>query len=106
MKREEEILKAAAAEIPSSGDMEEPERRAFLAGAEWADEHPKYYWISVKDGLPEIGQSVLIYLQQEHCCAHAVKCAGTDEWHVWGTNTNIIGNVTYWMPIPPIPDKQ
>lgn len=35
--------------------------RAFAAGAEWADAHPKNPWISVKDRLPEPEQEVLLY---------------------------------------------
>ena len=61
MTREEEILKAAAAEIPSSGDMAEPERSAFLAGANWADEHPKSLLIKLEDKMPEEGQLILVF---------------------------------------------
>lgn len=55
MKRQEQITKAATAksrgETPYFFD-------AFVAGAEWADEHP--HWISVEDELPEKNENVLV----------------------------------------------
>ena len=118
MTREEQILKAAKAEIPETYDFSEPERSAFLAGANWADEHPKSLLIKLEDKMPEEGQVILVFHQVTSSlngetdtqitpmvCRYMKGLLKTTISH------GIMGVVSeskfiYWMPIPPIPDKQ
>lgn len=106
MTREQEIMQAAAAEIPSAGDMAEPERSAFLAGANWADEHPKSPWISVKDRLPEVYKKcfALKDCKTPCICILTKKRSGRcvfetpDEEYEFPD-----GKITHWMPKPELP---
>ena len=103
MKREEEILKAAAAEIPSCGDMAEPERSAFLAGANWADENPKNPWHHIGDQMPKDREKIFFckkdgamyygWFDERMQCFLTIDPDCT-KWTING--------VTHWMPIPEI----
>lgn len=97
MKREDEIMKAAAAEIPSTGDMAEPERSAFLAGAHWADKHPNNPWRDAETDPPKEDTEVFILTPYG-----APGCGTYDEagkWYVAGFGIN---EVSWWMPIPSV----
>ena len=96
MTREEEIKFAANEDILYRDSVVAIDR--FIAGAEWADEHPKSPWISVEDRLPEYGELVLAVIEGEVCLC---ECATDDGvWFERGLTTD---KPTYWMPIPEIP---
>lgn len=75
----------------------------FKKGAEWADEHPKNPWISVKDILPEPGQEVLLYdvdSVKHYAIGWLRKKKGycKSKWFV--TNGYVTDeSITHWMPI-------
>lgn len=61
-------------------------------------------WISVKDGLPEEGQSVLIWDGTYMNCAE-ILCKN-DETTTWIFGACIHENVTHWSPPPEPPEKK
>lgn len=96
MTRQEQITKAATAksrgETPYFFD-------AFVAGAEWADEHP--HWISVEDELPENYRGVIIAISH-HFCYTAFRCG--DKWYLNDViNPRELPSATHWMPMPQPP---
>lgn len=101
MTREKEISKAAL-EYANEEIVAAP-YDAFMAGAQWADEHP--HWISVEDKLPpmrdEDGMSDIILT---HSKGGRIYFNRYDYGHnTWGNP--IAFNVTHWMPIPQAPKK-
>ena len=95
----------------------------FEEGTQWADEHPKSPWISVKDDLPYYHEylldtdistkEVLVILKYNEDPSHKEvqfckmfnhKNMGTfnDRWY-W--NCSHCYTVTHWMPIPNPPTK-
>ena len=77
---------------------------SFIAGAEWADSHPKSPWISVEERLPEkvnkfLSDEVLVrYLRGGK--EYTFVTHYDYEYQTWN-----IPNVTHWMPIPELPKK-
>lgn len=108
MTREEEILLASKQHknplFSNYGD-------AFVAGAKWADEHPKSPWISVKDDLPYNHKELLLSTGYHTVSVFTYKkggAVGIDnmiirngkwEWEAWKEN------YLYWMPIPNFPKE-
>jgi hypothetical protein len=100
MTREEEIMKAArvyangiAQHLPNKKYCEED----FIAGAEWADEHP--HWISVEDELPPIGGIVLVAIPlggELSVLPLSIKNESDFE---------CLSGMTHWMPLPQPPKK-
>ena len=68
-------------------------RIAFENGAEWADEHPKNPWISVKDRLPEAFEEVIAFAANGH-----IENSYWDGNYFTGDFYDT--TVTHWMPIP------
>lgn len=106
MTREEEIKQAANDYLQSEGlqcNFTEDNFAAgvfegIIAGAKWADEHPKNPWISVKDRLPE---KINKFMSEPVLCRYT---RGSKEYfHVcqydFEFNEWPISNVTHWMPI-------
>lgn len=60
MTREEEII-GAASKYSEYEFNECAANNGFIKGAQWADNHPKSPWISVKDKLPPEGEEVLAF---------------------------------------------
>ena len=80
---------------------------SFKKGAEWADNHPKSPWISVKDDLP-CNHSELMFEFQVFTKIVIVKYDNGDinfERMIKDNKGNwkFIGNVTHWMPITELP---
>ena len=82
--------------------------KAFIEGAKWADNNPKFPWISVEDDLPcnheELTHSnytdrVIVLARNEF---PEVKFMYKVEEGVWKWIT--LKNVSYWMPIPKLPE--
>jgi len=77
--------------------------KAFIAGAEWADAHPKNPWISVKDRLPEPEQEVLLYDNSSikyYEIGWLRKKKGYNE-SIWALCNGYVtdDSITHWMPI-------
>ena len=98
MTREEEITNAA---MHYAYDIDKVFATAsFVAGAEWADQHP--HWISVEDELPEVCVAVLT------TTPHGTQRAGFYEDGWWLANTPDLvrmGSITHWMPLPTPPKE-
>lgn len=81
----------------------------FIDGANWADNHPKSPWISVKEDLPynhkelissEDRRSTLYVIALVHGVVVSSRMEKFEgEWH-WITD-----EPTYWMPIPDLPKE-
>lgn len=110
MTREEEIdlIKMAYDE-----DLRYDPRICFKEGIEWADNHPKSPWISVKDDLPcnypnnihfGFTNNVLATDGKNIFVAHMTKT--NNEW-VWYSDYNfdISHIITHWMSIPKLPNN-
>ena len=78
----------------------------FKLGANWADEHPKSPWISVKESLPydnpnnihfDFTNRVLATDGKDIFMAYMKK--DKDNKWFWYSDYNI----TYWMPLPKLP---
>ena len=87
-------------------------KQAFEKGAEWADNHPKSPWISVKDDLPcnheELlksqesyrTKSVIVRFDNDlHGFAYMIKIDNKWEW------LNKLDGITHWMTIPKLPKE-
>lgn len=105
MTREEEIRQAADKYVDNFGckKKDTPVLSAYylgyVAGAEWADEHPQNPWISVEDRLPE---KINKFMSEPVLCRYT---RGNKEYyHVSQYDYEFdewqISNVTHWMPIP------
>lgn len=104
MTRAEEIREAAfkyaAKEYRRCCDEDKAiSRKDFIAGAEWADAHPRSPWISVEDRLPD---KINKFMSETVLCRYTR--GGKEYYHVtqydFDYNQWMIGNVTHWMPIP------
>ena len=96
MTREEQIHEAAT----NAESYDSDERLySFTDGARWADEHPKSPWISVKERLPEIGETCLVAIKQINMVFLASYWNVKRGWEEENTRDKIV-NVTHWMPIP------
>ena len=79
----------------------------FAAGVRWADQHPLYMWISTKDQLPEIPDNRVYSDFVLIAYGKLTYIARVDRWRRWsGEDLENMRRPDYWMPIPPIPDKQ
>ena len=73
------------------------ERGAFVAGANWADKHPKCPWIDINVELPEAKKRVIFL------CNNGNAYFGynnIDNKSATVTNAPDGVKVTHWMPIP------
>lgn len=88
------------------------EHRAFIAGARWADAHPKSPWISVEDKLPYEYPELLEGRYKDTTVPVLTK---TDRlgyfiqymYYIGHSNTWEFyegGGVSHWMPIPKLPE--
>jgi len=110
MTKEEKIKKAAKKYCNNINcdNFEGPDPYdAFIAGAEYADSHSQYQWISVKDRLPECNKEG----KSKYCLAlrfdgdlYVVKyLASRDRWIESDYICELIDGITHWMPIPKLP---
>lgn len=107
MKRTEEITKAALEFSPCM----DYKREIFIAGALWADNHPKNFWHSVADGdLPpkaknnnrvEFSVRVLVRLEKNRLAFGRYDYTYKG-WYVGLQNVH----PTHWMEIPELPTEQ
>ena len=100
MTREEEIDKAGMEWYSKIKNYDAYVATAFLAGAKWADAHPR--WISVKKELPprfkldpNVSVNVLAY------GFHTMVNWYDYERSEWAIDREI----THWMPLPEAPKK-
>ena len=112
MTREEEINNAKEAfyrKILQEGTYYDP-RDCFEEGAEWADNHPKSPWISVKDDLPckheelldakyKTKEVFIIKTGNSFDIDYMLKVNGKWRWFSYE-------NTKFWMLIPEPPKKQ
>ena len=82
--------------------------KAFIEGTKWADNNPKSPWISVEDDLPcnneqlthsNYTDRVIVLAKNEF---PEVEFMYKVEEGVWKWTT--LKNVSYWMPIPKLPE--
>lgn len=94
MTREQEILNAAL-QLNYWED-------CFEEGAKWADEHPKNPWVSIKERLPEKGQSYVIEYKTPNSNISLFKtfCRPTDSTDEEEAEFFSSFGITYWLPIP------
>lgn len=112
MTREEEIIvnadKFAPTKIDTSIDTRYWKYHGFIEGAQWADAHPvKSPWTSVKDGLPETTEEVILHfkdgirsigaLSRDYGETHWCTLRYCDDW-------TKLYEVDYWMRIPELPE--
>lgn len=82
--------------------------RAYVSGANWADEHMKCPWISTKDKLPEV-KEVMGNLVSEEVLIHTSRGCLTAKYYATAqafytsNGTPIYLGVDYWMEIPALP---
>lgn len=108
MKREEEISQ----EVSKIGGVH-PDwnhvgcfRRGFKEGAEWADDHPKNPWISVKDRLPNDNELVLCRMKSNGAIVNGYIFISPDGYPCVSTLPDFefedYGGYAcdMWMPIP------
>jgi len=98
-KIEEKIDKVADIFAEREAEIGEIDRDAlykgFYHGAEWALSHQ---WVSVDDALPKIDKEVLFL------CEYGKFIGYLDGGNIWFANgLGEVFDVTYWMPIPPLP---
>lgn len=96
-------------------------KMGFEAGAQWADEHPKSLWISVKDDLPynypnnirfgitnnviaTDGTSIFI-LHMKRCKDNKWIWCGDDSVDDTVYSVVFSNSITHWMPFPKPPKK-
>ena len=90
-------------------------KMGFEAGVEWADEHPKSRWISVKDDLPCNNPDNIHFGFTNNVIAtdgtsifilHMKKCKDNN-WIWCGDNSDfdLSRSITHWMPFPKPPKK-
>lgn len=98
MTRKEEILKESVKWYANVHRDYNPSS-AFCRGAEWADAHQPFPWISVEDRLPE---EINKFMSEPVLCRYTRGnkeyyhvCQYDFEFNEWQ-----ISNVTHWMPIP------
>ena len=82
--------------------------KAFIEGAKWADNNPKSPWISVENDLPcnneqlthsNYTDRVIVLARNEFLEVEFMYKVeeGVQEW-------TTLKNVSYWMPIPKLPE--
>lgn len=101
-KIEEKIRKAAEKYAESQRGLdyigEVAVENAFKAGAKFALSHQ---WVSVDDELPEIDKEVLFL------CEYGTFIGYFDGENIWFANgLGEVFDVTFWMPIPPLPEAR
>ena len=97
-------------------------KQAFEKGAEWADEHPKLPWISIKDDLPcnhkelteneSYTKKVLVVLawkddpSKKHIeiCNMCNKIGSFNTIWYW-RQYKAFYRVVYWKPLPELPKE-
>lgn len=79
--------------------------RGYIKRVPVADVQPVKRWISVKDRLPEIGKSVLIYYPKWDGDEIQVAKLEGDEmmFDICGEFNIGTGAITHWMPLPEPP---
>ena len=96
-------------------------KQAFEKGAEWADEHPKSPWISIKDDLPcnhkelieneNYTKKVLVVLAWDDNPSkkHIEICNMCNKIGSFNTNWywkyKAYYHVVYWKPLPELPKE-
>lgn len=96
-------------------------KQAFEKGAEWADEHPKSSWISIKDNLPcnhkelieneNYTKKVLVVLawNDDPSKKHIEICNMCNKIGSFNTNWywqyKAFYRVVYWKPLPELPKE-
>ena len=89
-------------------------KMGFEAGAQWADEHPKSSWISVKDDLPcnnldniHFGFTNRVLATDGETIFVAYMKKDKDNKWIWCSedNVDISHIITHWMPFPKLPTE-
>jgi len=68
--------------------------------------HPKSPWISVKDGLPENDEKVVILLKDNDACATTFNSIKDDWWFETDEGLQYKAMVSDWTPIPKYVKKE
>ena len=118
MIRQEEI-KSVSNQLSELYKCSKTFKMGFEAGVEWADEHPKSRWISVKDDLPcnypenihfGFTNNVIATDGTSIFILHMKKCKDNN-WIWCGDNSDddtvysveFSHSITHWMPFPKPP---
>ncbi len=102
MTREQEAYNVSTWKgIYKSNNQKKSFSEGFVAGAEWADQHPKSSWISVEERLPDEGLVIARYnaglaFSYYMLSKWIVQCAAIGRPRIYETPT-------HWMPIPELP---
>lgn len=108
-------IKAAASELKgvvirgNNISIDDYTQAGFIAGAKWADEHPKSPWISVKERLPKEDVDVIIHTRFQGVFVGNFRGLSSDNHPIWEiSNYNgyyyDIYDVDYWI-FNPEPQK-
>lgn len=62
-------------------------------------------WISVKDRLPDVAESVIVATDASDVWVAWVSCIENDPYPTWHSADEITGTITYWMPLPEPPKE-
>lgn len=62
-----------------------------------------FRWIPVTERLPELGEEVLVCLLGSSLPEVAWLNVYDGEWTAYST---VLGDVTHWMPLPPLPGEE
>lgn len=82
--------------------------KAFIAGAQWADDNPKSTWISVKERLPEPEKEVIVLFKDKSIDIDFLTDDGEKNYYWWKSDEAICcddDEITHWMPIPKLPKE-
>lgn len=110
MTREEQINKEAYRQEK----LVDMDVESFIAGAKWADDHPKSPWISVEEDLPCNHEDMTAFTSAIDKCTYNVVvrfdyggisleymyCSGYKRNWRWSED-----NITHWMRIPELPKE-
>lgn len=98
MKKREEEIKDARDKLCEFKAY--PFIRGFIAGAQWADSHPKNPWRDAKKEQPKDDDPVFLSFQ-------GIECVGeyANDQKLWYAHGGGLVEPEYWMPIPPLPKE-
>jgi hypothetical protein len=91
--------------INALADHENGFKEGFIAGANWADEHPN--WISLKDMKPPHNERIFLYAEGWHepSIGRLMMIGGKEVYLDEDFFKVIVDEITLWMSFPKAPKK-